>query len=362
MHPRLTFVVGLTLLAGARTAHALQASQSGSPSTTTAWQVVPALPPDSTPASVTAEIKDRRNLLLDPRGIEAFNRCVLRIAFVPTASQGEREAAINDIHGVVVGGYRIPDSKGDGFYEVRIEDDGTVLPLKQALERLSGLPQVTGAGAIYLTVDTAGIPAATDIPARNFYNAPILPFRRPKGVSASDILARSATIPAGTIQGLTIGGDYRRGARAELPRHATSGRAEYRVGIDPVEMGTRFTIALTIAVGPSDTAVIFLWGRDSTPPPLATAHLVGLHRPGEPQQADEMTGIIGRRDSAGMSAYVLGGLDDSLYLVADSGGGYRGYLSVLGIAPQSYDSAGNWRFRKVGFEGTFRAVAQQPRH
>src|SRR5689334_10539030 len=47
MHPRLTLVVGLTLLAGARTAHALQASQSGSPSTTTAWQVVPALPPDS---------------------------------------------------------------------------------------------------------------------------------------------------------------------------------------------------------------------------------------------------------------------------------------------------------------------------
>jgi hypothetical protein len=101
---------------------------------------VPEAAPDTVPESVydTTKIVWSSNTLPAP-----FIRDLVLILFKPDATQDDRQAAVNRTNGVVVGGVRMGD---DGFYVVRVPDNGTTGPVEQAISRLKMLPQVMYAG------------------------------------------------------------------------------------------------------------------------------------------------------------------------------------------------------------------------
>lgn len=102
---------------------------------------VPALPPqaDMSP-SVAAEIYATSNIVQgDSVELGPYPRDLIRLWFKNTASQADRQAAVDSVNGEVVGGYRFNDG---GVYYVRIQHDGTAGPLHAAIDKLSALPQV----------------------------------------------------------------------------------------------------------------------------------------------------------------------------------------------------------------------------
>lgn len=101
---------------------------------------VPVLPPDSVPSAVYAEIDDTtRWVWSDPRETGPFPRSYMLVDFHSSASQEERQSALDLVAGRTMGGVRIANG---GFYVVRIAENGTADPLFNALERLRLLPQV----------------------------------------------------------------------------------------------------------------------------------------------------------------------------------------------------------------------------
>jgi hypothetical protein len=103
--------------------------------------VVPAEPPDSVPAWFH---DDSSFVSVTERG--RFLRGVIIVFFIEGASQAMRQEAIDRIGGQVIGG--TPLSDGDGFYYVRVQDDGTGAQLEEAVATLSHLPQVEMASLI----------------------------------------------------------------------------------------------------------------------------------------------------------------------------------------------------------------------
>ena len=83
---------------------------------------------------------------------------MLEVAFARTATQAQRQAAIDSVLGSVVGGRPIADN-GDGFYIVRIPSDNAGAGLIPALEKLRRLPQVDLAVSIRLGVSPQGLKA-----------------------------------------------------------------------------------------------------------------------------------------------------------------------------------------------------------
>lgn len=81
-----------------------------------------------------ANITQGDSLLTGP-----FRRDMLWVWFQDAASRQERQAAIDLIDGIVVGGKPI---RAGGVYYVRIHADSTTRPLRRAMATLKSLPQV----------------------------------------------------------------------------------------------------------------------------------------------------------------------------------------------------------------------------
>jgi hypothetical protein len=117
---------------------------------------VPAIAPEEIPAWVY----DEANVITDsPLMSGRFLRNIVVVLFKMGATQEERQTAIDLVEGEVVGGRRL--FRNDGFYYVRIQDDGTAGPLFAAIKQLKALLQVEGAiaelvgmtGPAYLTAN-----------------------------------------------------------------------------------------------------------------------------------------------------------------------------------------------------------------
>lgn len=96
---------------------------------------VPALPPDSVPSW----FRDDSSFVSVP-GRGRFLRGVVSLLFVEGATQVQRQEAVSLVQGEVIGGEPAVDD--DGFYYVRVQDDGTGAQLQQAADALNELPQV----------------------------------------------------------------------------------------------------------------------------------------------------------------------------------------------------------------------------
>jgi hypothetical protein len=99
---------------------------------------VPALPPDSLPRFLAGGLVSGA-----PVGADSVERGVVVVLFWPNTPQAARQTAIDAIHGWVIGGLVL--DKGDGFYYVRIPDDGTAASVASALTALDAMPQVESA-------------------------------------------------------------------------------------------------------------------------------------------------------------------------------------------------------------------------
>lgn len=103
--------------------------------------VVPAEAPDSVPAWVRADSNFAAPSAYIP---VRFRRNILVVHFRRTATQAERQAALDLVSGTVVGGHS--GRTGNGFYIVRVADPGDGSRLVEASDQLDALPQVTSAG------------------------------------------------------------------------------------------------------------------------------------------------------------------------------------------------------------------------
>ena len=102
--------------------------------------LVPATPPDSVPDWVRRDT----SLVHLPSGM-AYVKRTLVVGFKTTATQAERQAAVDRVAGVVVGGFGIRGRDGGG-YLVRFAGDPTEAQLDSLAAVLRGLPQVQYAG------------------------------------------------------------------------------------------------------------------------------------------------------------------------------------------------------------------------
>jgi hypothetical protein len=102
---------------------------------------VPPSAPDTVPAALFAD-SDLISNTVHMSG--TFVKNVVNVLFAQTATQTQRQAAVDQVRGQVIGGERL--SSGDGFYLIRIQDDGTDGPLWKAIATLEALRCVEMAG------------------------------------------------------------------------------------------------------------------------------------------------------------------------------------------------------------------------
>ncbi|HET9293445.1 MAG TPA: hypothetical protein VFO06_04060 [Gemmatimonadales bacterium] len=99
--------------------------------------VVPVEAPDTLPAW----IYDDSNIVSgSPYYSTPFLRDIIVVTFRPSANQAERQAAIDLVGGVVVGGARSPGAEGDYYVKVATADSGKTL--LATAKRLNALSQV----------------------------------------------------------------------------------------------------------------------------------------------------------------------------------------------------------------------------
>ncbi|PYO42574.1 MAG: hypothetical protein DMD33_10345 [Gemmatimonadetes bacterium] len=103
---------------------------------------VPPAVPDTVPAWVYAPA----NLASDTGASYDYYADVIIVGFKATATQADRQAAIDSINGTVVGGQPMPP--GEGFYFVRLEAARRLEPLTRAVTKLWSLPQVASASLV----------------------------------------------------------------------------------------------------------------------------------------------------------------------------------------------------------------------
>jgi hypothetical protein len=92
---------------------------------------VPALPPDSVPDWVLAD---------SSIGADGYTKGVIDVIFTEVSTQAQRQAAIDLVNGLVIGGD--PDETGDGFYIIAIADSGAGVELDSAIAILMTQPVV----------------------------------------------------------------------------------------------------------------------------------------------------------------------------------------------------------------------------
>jgi hypothetical protein len=86
------------------------------------------------------------NLASDTGASYDYFADVIVVSFKASATQADRQAAIDSINGAVVGGQSTPP--GEGFYYVRLEAGRRLEPLANAVTKLWSLPQVAGASLV----------------------------------------------------------------------------------------------------------------------------------------------------------------------------------------------------------------------
>ncbi len=106
--------------------------------------VVPALPPQNIPKA----LMDSLGSIVMPSGQLAIPD-LLGVQFVLGATQVQRQAAIDAVSGIVVGGWRSLFDES-GTYYVLVPTQRNVAMLLDAVEALDALPQVAGAHILYL--------------------------------------------------------------------------------------------------------------------------------------------------------------------------------------------------------------------
>lgn len=74
----------------------------------------------------------------------SYVRDLAMVLFRADATQAQRQAAVDLVHGEVVGGHRLANG-ADGYYFIRIPGDDYPRPLMRALDKLRPLPQVLSA-------------------------------------------------------------------------------------------------------------------------------------------------------------------------------------------------------------------------
>jgi hypothetical protein len=110
--------------------------------------MVPASAPDSIPTALWDSVSSPANILQDPPGVTgSVIRDLVYVSFVPGASVNDRQAAIDLVHGRVIGG--LPIGAPERFYAVRLPyvlgaGDSTSGPILRAQAALSQLPAVWG--------------------------------------------------------------------------------------------------------------------------------------------------------------------------------------------------------------------------
>jgi hypothetical protein len=107
-----------------------------------AEQSVAASPPDAEPAWFSHDTSWVNHG--DAPG--GFLKNVIAVLFQDSASVSDRQLAVALVNGTVIGG--APFQSGEGYYLLRIEDDGTGTQLRAAIAKLQALPQVYGAALV----------------------------------------------------------------------------------------------------------------------------------------------------------------------------------------------------------------------
>jgi hypothetical protein len=117
----------------------------------TRFDLVPSDPPDLTPA----ELNDPSQIVIVSGTDSVYaNQSIVIVRFQDEATQAQRQAAVDSIRGVVIGGR--PSAGGpDGYYYVSIAGDSTGDSVTVAADRLTALSQVRFASPYYYLPGTA---------------------------------------------------------------------------------------------------------------------------------------------------------------------------------------------------------------
>jgi hypothetical protein len=91
-------------------------------------------------------VHTQANLASDTGASYDYYADVIIVSFKSTATQADRQAAIDSVNGVVVGGQPMPP--GEGFYYVRLNAGRRMEPLARAVTRLWSLPQIAAASLV----------------------------------------------------------------------------------------------------------------------------------------------------------------------------------------------------------------------
>src|SRR5206468_2988728 len=105
----------------------------------------PATAPDSVPAWLHNEANVVRN---SERSPFPFVKDVVVVLFAPSATQRQRQAAIDAVHGRVIGGVRLNGT--DGSYFVALPPDSTHARVFQAVAELKKIHSIVAAMPDYL--------------------------------------------------------------------------------------------------------------------------------------------------------------------------------------------------------------------
>lgn len=99
-----------------------------------------ASPPSELDSRTASKIYDSRNVIAGTQRMTGpYPMDIVWVIFGAHTVAEERQAALDSVQGVVVGGQPINDG---GIYYVQIDDDGTAGPLFTAIDKLRSLPQV----------------------------------------------------------------------------------------------------------------------------------------------------------------------------------------------------------------------------
>lgn len=143
-----TAVDGAPAALGGESASAARVSAPSAASAARPTSTVPATVPDSIPDDLYGNYD---NIMYDSPYFPLSNMVlkeIISVRFEDDASQAQRQAAVDAVGGKVVGG--IPFPKMEGYYLIRVEDDGTGKQMSEAIEFLYALPHVGHAEPQYL--------------------------------------------------------------------------------------------------------------------------------------------------------------------------------------------------------------------
>lgn len=160
---------------------------------------VPTIPPDSEPAGLFNDTN-----IVARKGGSAVKNTIL-VLFTADAPQAQRQAAVDLVHGTVVGGNRfLPDL--DGNYLIRVSYDSSGARISKALAKLQALSQVDFAGTLDISESDQSSRAVSDNVDERYRSA----------------VTADRSVPAGEVDGVV------RYTRSGLPANGAYIAAKFR--------------------------------------------------------------------------------------------------------------------------------------